>query len=477
MNSGGKYNIRKQLKNEHIWIMILVSLFISYPQSSLAIDDNQKVPVFNVLSYGAAGDGKTLDTKSIQNAIDEASKIGNQAMVLIPSGHKFLIGTVYLKSNIDFCLEGNSEILVSTNRDDYSGEAAVMAQGANHLKISGTGSINGRALEFMSHYEAENGWWIPKDWRPKLFILTSCNNLDICDITIEKAPLWSLHMLGCEYVLIDNIKIKNNLDVPNCDGIDPDHCREVEIRNCSILSGDDAIVVKTTRQDKDYGPSANIWVHNCTLETQDSGLKIGTETTQDIFNIVFEKCNVKTSSRGLTIQLRDEGNVFNVMFKDITFISKYYSVPWWGRGEAISFTSIPRNPETKIGTIHDIQVQNIQGLSENSVRINGTKESRINNVSFNKVDITMTRSTSFTGGLFDNRPTKAYGGIEIHGNPGYYVCFADNINLTGCSIHWGKNVPEYYTHAIEAHDVSGLKIEKFTGEAAHPERDKAIVTP
>ena len=477
MNLKRKNSLLKKLKHEFIRSIMLVFLFVSVLQSSVIFAGNEKVQVFNVLQYGASGDGKTLDTKAIQDAIDHASKTGNQAIVLIPSGHKYLIGTLYLKDNINFCLEGNSELMVSTDRKDYSGEAAIMAQGANHLKISGTGSINGRALEFMSHYDVENGWWVPKEWRPKLFILTSCHELEIKNITIEKAPLWSLHLLGCEHVLIDSIRIKNNLDVPNCDGIDPDHCRNVEIRNCSILCGDDAIVVKTTLQDKNYGPSANIWIHNCELETQDSGLKIGTETTQDIFNIVFEKCHIKTSCRGLTIQLRDAGNVFNVLFKDITFVSRYYSNPWWGRGEAISFTSIPRNQGTKIGIIHDIQVQNVQGLSENSVRINGTKESRINNISFDKVDITMNRSTSFMGGLFDNRPTKAYDGIEMHGNPGYYICFADNINLTGCSMHWGINIPDYFTHALEAHDVTGLKIEKFTGEAAHPRRDKAIVTP
>ena len=89
----------------------------------------------------------------------------------------------------------------------------------------------------------------------------------------------------------------------------------------------------------------------------------------------------------------------------------------------------------------------------------------------------MNRTTAFAGGLFDNRPTKAYEGIEIHGNPGYYICFADRIHLTGCSIEWGKNIPDYYTHAIEAHDVTELKIDKFVGDAAHPGRDKAIVIP
>src|SRR5215204_4724724 len=431
---------------------------------------------FDVLKFGAAGDGKTLDTKAFQKAIDAATAVGNGARVVVRTGHKYLIGTIELKGNIEFHLEGNAELLVSTDPADYTSQAAaVVAKSAKNLTLSGTGSINGRALEFMSHYDKADEWWIPKDWRPKLFILTSCNNLTIRDITIEKAPSWSVHLMGCEKVVIDNIVINNNLDVPNCDGIDPDHCRDVNIRNCRILCGDDAIVIKTTRQKEDYGPSANIRVSDCVLETQDSGVKIGTETTQDIYNIKFERCKIITSCRGLTIQLRDEANVYNVEFNDITFVSRYHSDPWWGRGEAISVTAIPRTPQTKPGVIRDITMRNIKGRSENSVRINGTKESRIQNVTLDKVDITMDRWTTYKGNLFDNRPTTAYPGIEPRGNPGYYIRHADNVVLKNCSIKWGANVPDYFTHALEAHDATGVKLKKFKGQAAHPNRDKAVV--
>lgn len=445
----------------------------SYPL--IAEGKKEDVPVFDVLKYGGVGDGKILDTGAIQKAIDAATATGKKAKVLIKGGHKYLIGTIEHKENTDFHLEGDAELVVSTNRADYTGEAAVIANKAHNLTISGPGSINGRALEFMTHYEKENEWWIPKDWRPKLFILTSRNNLRVRDITITKAPSWSFHMLGCEHVLIDKIKIQNNLDVPNCDGIDPDHCRDVAIRNCHSVCGDDAIVIKTTRQQEKYGPSANISVRDCILETQDSGVKIGTETTEDIYNIKFERCKIITSCRGLTIQLRDEGNVYNVEFNDITFVSRYYSDPWWGRGEAISLTAILRTPQTKVGTIRDITFKNIKGRAENSVRINGTKESRIQNVTLNNVDITMDRWTKYPGNLFDNRPTTAYPGIEAHGNPGYYIHYADNVVLKNCSIKWGNNVPEYFTHALEAHYATGVKLKGFKGLAAHPNRDKAII--
>jgi polygalacturonase len=462
---------RGGVKYSSIFLLVMI-LFI--PSFSIEQESQTKVPVFNVMQYGAVGDGKTLDTNAIQKAIDEAASIGNGAQVLVPAGHNYLVGTLELKSNIDFHLQGDAELLVSTNQEDYLGDAAVFANGANELTISGTGTINGRAMDFMSYYDKPNEWWIPKKWRPKLFVLTKCNDLKMLNITINKAPRWSVHMLGCENVLIDGIKIHNNLNVPNCDGIDPDHCLNVEIRNCEISCGDDAIVVKATRQTENYGPSANINVHDCVLETQDSGVKIGTETTQDIYNIVFERCTIKTSCRGLNIQLRDEGHVYNVVFRDIKFKTRYYSAPWWGRGEAISFTAIPRTTNTKIGTIHNILVENVTGTSENSVRINGTKESRISNVSFENVNVTMNRWTNYPGNLFDNRPTKVYEDIETHDNPGIFVCFSDQVMLKNCSVRWGDNIPDYFTNAIQAHDVTDLKVEGFKGEAAHPDRDKTV---
>jgi len=51
------------------------------------------------------------------------------------------------------------------------------------------------------------------------------------------------------------------------------------------------------------------------------------------------------------------------------------------------------------------------------------------------------------------------------------------VMLKDCSVGWGKNIPDYFTNAIQAHDVHDLKIEGFSGESAHPGRDKSIVVP
>jgi hypothetical protein len=431
--------------------------------------------VFDVRDYGAKGDGVTLDTAAIQRAIDAAAAAGNGAQVLIREGARHLIGTLEMKSHIEFHLAGDSQLIVSTDPKDFRNGAVIWADGAEGLRLTGSGTIDGRAREFMSSYDQPNEWWIFKPFRPKMFVLSGCRDLEIHDIGFREAPMWGLHMLGCEHVLVDGMKIRNLLDVPNCDGIDPDHCRDVEIRNCDIVCGDDAIVVKATRQERDFGPCANIRVHDCAIETQDCGVKIGTETTADIYNVVFERCQIRSSSRGIGIQLRDEGNVYDIDFRDIQFVSRYYSDPWWGRGEAISLTAIPRTAQTKVGSLHDIRIRNVTGRAENSVRVSGCPASVVRNVRLENVAVTLDRWTRYKGGVWDNRPTRAQTDLEPHATPGYAIRYSSGVTLKSSRVAWGDNRPDYFTHALEAENAADLELTDFSGGAAHPGRDSDVL--
>ena len=306
-----------------------------------------------------------------------------------------------------------------------------------------------------------------------MFVLTGCTNLLVRDITFADAPYWGLHMLGCVNVLVDNVTVDNRLDVPNDDGIDPDHCRNVEIKNCHITCGDDAIVIKSTRQATDFGDCARIHVHDCVIRTQDAGLKIGTETTGNIHDIWFERCKIISSSRGLCIQLRDEGDVFKITFNDIKFVARYHSDPWWGRGEAISFTAIPRTAATKLGRLHEVTVKNISGIAENSVRVNGTENSRIEKVRFKNVALVFNRWTKYAGGVFDNRPTKVLTPVETHAADGFNVRFADNVLLENCSVAWGGNAAGEFKNSVATENVTGFQIRNFKGDSAtHPILEK-----
>jgi polygalacturonase len=128
--------------------IFLLLLLINF--GAISVKAQKSKTVIDVTKYGAIGNGKTLDTKAIQKAIDVAAKLGNGTKVLLPTNHQYLISTLVLKSDIEFYLEGNAQLLVSTKKEDYSVEGSIIANDVKNLKISGTGSINGRALEFMT---------------------------------------------------------------------------------------------------------------------------------------------------------------------------------------------------------------------------------------------------------------------------------------------------------------------------------------
>jgi hypothetical protein len=335
--------------------------------------------------------------------------------------------------------------------------------------------MDGQAMKFMSAYSEKDMRWEPKAFRPRMFSLRGCKELEVRELTFGHSPNWGLHMLGCEHVLVDGIKIRNFMDVPNCDGIDPDCCRDVIIKNCDIECADDAIVVKTSQQTADYGPTERVTVRDCTVRSRDSGLKVGTETFGDIRKILFERCNVVSGGRGPTITHRQKGNLEDIEFRDIQVVAEHHAARWWGWGEPISVTAWPREEHGTVGTLRDVRLRRIKGRGENSVRIDGTPESPVRDVLLEDIEMTVDKWTEFPGGFFDNRPTgPGVPGLEPHQTPVYFLRNLGNVTMRGCKAHWGADLQKYFSYALETDNVKGLKLEDFDGVAAFPSRDSAI---
>jgi hypothetical protein len=436
----------------------------------------QALREFDVHAFGAVGDGEQYDTAAVQRAIDAAVAAGG-GRVLLRGGKRYLCGALRLGSHVDFHLADDARLVASTRDGDYPADAPgiLTADGALGLKITGTGHIDGQAMKFMTAYSETDMRWEPKAFRPRMFWLLDCKELEVSGISFGDSPNWGLHMLGCERVLVDGIRIRNRMDVPNCDGIDPDRCRQVEIRNCDIVGADDGIVIKTSDQRRDFGVAHDLVVKNCKVTTRDSGFKVGTETFGDISKVRFEHCQVVSGGRGPTITHRQAGNISDIEFNDIDVVAEHHAARWWGWGEAVSITVWPRVDGGKVGRLSDVRLRNVRARAENSLRIDGMAENPVRDVLLEDVSVTIDQWTQFPGGKFDNRPTSAsVPGLEEHRTPAFFLRHVDGVRMTGCRARWGAKRPPEASYALEEVDVRGMELVGFHGEAAFPEKEPAI---
>ncbi|HWW02359.1 MAG TPA: glycoside hydrolase family 28 protein [Candidatus Acidoferrum sp.] len=266
--------------------------------------------LFAVKDHGAVGDGKTLDTASLNRAISACHASGGGVVYVSPG--TYLTGTVVLLSNVTLYLEAGATILGSKNLADYSpktgprlqGDAnqkhLIFARDAENVSLAGPGRIDGQGQAFWvpsgrTSPPPTESWrdvatydWKPLDRPSPLLEFYNCTNLRIEDVRIENASGWTLRPIQCENVFLRSITIKNPMIGPNTDGIDLTCSRNAFISDCLIDTGDDAICLKS---ESPYGGelrvSKNIAITNCVLTCCCNGLKFGTATRGGFENVTF----------------------------------------------------------------------------------------------------------------------------------------------------------------------------------------------
>lgn len=444
---------------------------------------------YNVLQYGAAGDGKTNDAFAIQHAIDDCAKSGGGTVVL-QSGFVFYSDSVRLKSNVDLHIQKGAVLKATSNIDGYirpnklindpktalignpvTGKPSfVFIYGfeADNCTISGEGTIdaNGHAFVQRKDQYYVTGEFYP---RPTVIYIEKSNHITFKDFVVKDAPFWTLHPAGCDDVLIDRIRILNDLDVANSDGIDPDHCSNVRILGCHVTCADDCICLKTSKGNSEYGPTENVIIDGCTLVSTSAAIKIGTEGVGDFRNIIVSNCTISRSNRGLSIQIRDGGNVENVSYSNIVIETRRFCPDWWGTAEPITITSFNRDENTKSGKVKNIRFFNITAKGENGVLIHGSPENPIEDVTFENCRICLTKTSKWPCGAYDLRPCLDWG-VEKYDNSAFFIRNAKDITVMKTKTSWGALCDEYAS-AIDAKDVENLELIRFEGSAARAEAE------
>ncbi len=421
--------------------------------------------IYNVLDYGAAGDGKTDDAVAIQQAIDACSEAGG-GQVVFPAGKIFLSGPVELKSNVDYHLEVNSVWRANPDESIYNQSAFgenrgegmkwIWCKDQQNISITGQGTIDGNGIAFMGP-ELEDSYVLKDladptfDPRPHVLTLMGVKKLQIRDVTICNGAYWTVHLIGCEDASIIGISLLNQLKIRNGDGIDIDHSRKVRISDCYITSGDDCICLKNRREYEEYGPCKDIVVTNCVMTGRSCAIKIGSENMDSISDVLIQNCVIKASNRGIGIQNRDEGTVTNVVFDNIIIEGYYFSDVWWGKAEPIYVTSYPRATsnhkdgnwrfpkgvtEGRCGEVSDIWFRNCVCTSENGCFIGGDVPEKVHDIHLQNCQFTLGKVTDYPGGQYDKRPCKGEGFI----NDATYAVYAENatnLEIKDCTVRQG----------------------------------------
>lgn len=256
---------------------------------------------FNILNYGARGDGLATNTVAVQAAIDAATAAGG-GTVQVPAG-KFLCGPIHLASNLNFHLDAGA-VLLMMPLDKYPGgtvrpENFISGSNLHDVAISGSGMINGQGIPWWP-YARQRG-----ARRPIMIRLLGCDRVLIEDLTLTNSPIFHIAISGrSSNVTIRGVTIRAN---PSSDPINPGHNTDacdvsgsnILVENCNVSVGDDDFTCG--------GQTSDVLITNC-VYGYGHGVSIGSGTYGGVSNITVMNCTFNNTEQGIRIKSdRDRG--------------------------------------------------------------------------------------------------------------------------------------------------------------------------
>lgn len=324
----------------------------------------------SLLEFGAIADGRTLNTQAFQCAIENLSQKGGGHLD-VPAG-MWLTGPISLKSGIDLHLESGATILFSDDASLYEVkdlnfegldtrrcQSQIEAIGEKNLSITGDGIIEGNGENWRALNKAicppfvwdrltrkeggvfsdDGNRFFPSEGykcalanasfnvpnapmdetfiklflRPVMIGLQNCENVLLEGVTFQNSPSWNIHPVFCKNVIVKDITVRAPFYAQNGDGIDVDACENTLILNSTFDVGDDAVCVKSGKNEdgrRHAKPTRNLIVDGCTAFHGHGGFVVGSEMSGGVQNVMVRNCTYIGTEIGLRFKsCRGRGGV------------------------------------------------------------------------------------------------------------------------------------------------------------------------
>jgi len=287
---------------------------------------------YNISDFGAKADGITINTSTIQKAIDYINENGGGSLIFGPGN--YVTGSIYLKSNVTLHLERGATILGSTNPFDYVKDkkigwmSLIFAVNQENIGITGKGTINGRGFITANNVVSYIHRGIFTDPlkldrpnetnRPQNIYFRECKNVTITDITLRDPASWNQTYDQCKKLYVDNIYVDSK-SYWNNDGIDVVDCDGVVIKNSFFDAADDVLCFKS------HDPNQlcqNVVVDNCVGRSSANGLKFGTVSRGGFRNFKVTNLTIYDTFRSaITFAAVDGGEIENIVVDGVRSIN------------------------------------------------------------------------------------------------------------------------------------------------------------
>jgi len=313
----------------------------------------------NVLDKGVINDGKTLNTRALQSAMDELKP---DEILYFPKGI-YLTGALKLHSDMELYIEKDAVIQGTENTKDYLPKIHSRFEGyemecyqsllnignldykkgptTENVIIRGEGKILGggknlakaiarEETERLKDYlvslgdkikEYEKPETIASRARGRLINISNCRNVWIHGLTLGMGPSWNVHFIYSDNVITDGCTFKSE-GIWNGDGWDPDSSENCTIFNCLFFTEDDSVAIKSGKNPEGNvinRPTKNIRVFDC-ITHFGHGICMGSEMSGGIDTVKIWDCAVGPTWSGIEIKATKKrgGYVRNIEVRDVT---------------------------------------------------------------------------------------------------------------------------------------------------------------